>query len=310
MFDLVTVLMTVYNEKVEWIKESIESLINQSYKNIEIIIVIDKPDEKNIIDLLDDYVNKYNFIKVLLNQSNQGLAKSLNIAFQYARGTFIARMDADDVSEYSRIEKQLKILKDNPEYDLVSTNCSKIDESGKTIGEININVSNNKIKKILPINNCLVHPSWIMRRETFIKLNGYRDFECSQDYDFLLRLISSNFKIFLEKEKLIKYRVRANSISSSKAFKQYLIAKYIRRLYRERVKKKNSDSYSLMNLQNFLDHNKLKQDFYKFEKSKNIFYKLKAGENVIINIFYALVYSKYSRDLLINAVKFNILKRI
>ncbi|PEJ65957.1 glycosyltransferase [Bacillus toyonensis] len=309
MGELVSVLMTTYNEKVEWIQSAIESMINQTYKNIEIIVAIDKPDEMEITEVLNAYKNRFSHIKIIVNKTNMGLAGSLNECFKLAKGKYIARMDADDISEKNRLELQVKELEENPDIHLVTASCRYINEYNQVIGEQSIGSKNAmQVKKGLKYINFIIHPSWLMRREAFEELGGYRQFECSQDYDFLLRMISHGLDIKVCKKHLIQYRVRSNSISSSKSFKQYLIAKYIRELYEER-NKKGIDSFSLANLNQFLIKNQYTSDMERYDISHKKFMSIREEGNKIkrvMNAFQCLVLSKYSRDLLISSVLFKV----
>ena len=104
----ISVLMTVYKENEEELKESFESIINQTYKNLEIIVVIDFPDEIWRKEFIEQYNDKR--VKVILNEENIGLPLSLNKALEVATGDYYARMDSDDISTLDRFEKQLKYI--------------------------------------------------------------------------------------------------------------------------------------------------------------------------------------------------------
>ena len=114
--DKISVIMTVYKESKEELKESFESIINQTYKNIEFIIVIDNPKEQWRIDFIKSYNDSR--VKLVVNKENLGLPLSLNKALKLVTGNYIARMDADDISILDRLEKQLTYLK-NSDCDLV-----------------------------------------------------------------------------------------------------------------------------------------------------------------------------------------------
>jgi len=307
--------MTTYNEKVAWLEESLNSLLNQTYKNYEIIVVVDNKNNLEVINRLKIYEEQHTFIKVIINEQNIGLALSLNKAFEASQGDFIARMDADDVSSVDRFNKQMKIFEENYEVDLVTSNCQYIDENGKKFGEQQLVRMNDKqIKKCLGIMNFLIHPSWMMKRNTFIKLGGYRNFECSQDYDFLLRMLSHNLKIYLTNEYLVDYRVRENSISVSKGFKQFLIAEYIKKMYQERNNKNSIvDSFSEKKLQFFI--NEQYNDFSekKFNLAKKVFDKARIENRLYVKLYYILkcfLLSKYSRKLIIDVLRFQLNRKL
>ena len=107
---LVSIIIGVHNEKEEHLRMAFNSLFNQSYQNIEIIVIDDDSDD-NCKSVLNDICNGIKNITIVHNKTNLGLTKSLNIGLQMAKGEFIARMDADDYSTYNRIEKQVDYLK-------------------------------------------------------------------------------------------------------------------------------------------------------------------------------------------------------
>ncbi|MGL4742033.1 MAG: glycosyltransferase, partial [Sarcina sp.] len=89
----VSVIMGVYNEKISWVKETINSILEQTYKNIELIVILDNPENQELKIFLDSYKDK---IKFEVNDKNLGLVKTLNRAIDLANGEYIARIDADD----------------------------------------------------------------------------------------------------------------------------------------------------------------------------------------------------------------------
>ncbi|WP_182102087.1 glycosyltransferase [Niallia taxi] len=316
MKELVSVIMTAYNEKEDWLRLSVESILEQSYKDIELIIVVDNPKNKTLVEVIREIQGNHDNLKVIINKTNIGLAMSLNEAFKYANGKYIARMDADDISKLDRIEKQVELLKNKPEIALLSSTSIKINEEGDLLKEqSSIGTRDfNQIKNSIKYTNFMVHPSWLMRRELFENLNGYRDFECSQDYDFLLRAISNNYQMLLIDDKLINYRVRKNSITTAKAFKQFLIAKYIKKLYKQRRLSNNIDDFSKKNLDHYLHINNYESSFHKekYNNSLKKFNQIKsAGTTVsrMVSLINCFFYSSYSREILFNYLRYRLASR-
>lgn len=106
----VSVVMSVYNEPMEWISQSIESILNQSFTNFEFIIINDKPEGKEQIALINEYASQDQRIKIIQNEKNLGLTKSLNIGILHAKSKYIARMDADDISMPNRLKMQYEFM--------------------------------------------------------------------------------------------------------------------------------------------------------------------------------------------------------
>ena len=104
----VSVIMSVFNGE-NTLEESIESILNQTYSNLEFLIVDDQSDDKTY-QILENYKNKDSRIKVFKNNENIGLTKSLNILLKQSKGFYIARQDADDISTVDRLYKQIDRL--------------------------------------------------------------------------------------------------------------------------------------------------------------------------------------------------------
>ena len=171
----ISVIMSTYNETEEELLLSIDSILNQSYKNIEFIIVNDNPKNVNIMNAIKKRNDKR--IKVIVNDTNKGLVDSLNIALDNATGKVIARMDADDIAEPFRLEKQMTYLNEN-RMDLIGCNIRILDATN--LEEENImRFPKNKIARFIKWGNCLAHPTWIGRKEVFDSLNGYRQIPLS-----------------------------------------------------------------------------------------------------------------------------------
>ena len=113
-----SVIMATYKESIECLKQSIESIINQTYNDFEFIIILDNPDNKEHIAFINDYVCKDERIKFYINDKNMGLTNTLNRGLELAEGKYICRMDADDISELYRMEHQKKYLEEN-DFDLI-----------------------------------------------------------------------------------------------------------------------------------------------------------------------------------------------
>ena len=133
----ISVVMSAYNEPERFLRESIESILNQTYRDFEFIIIQDKPDNEAIERVVNEYAAKDDRIRFYKNEKNIGLAMSLNRGIELARYDIIARMDADDIALPELLEKDLAYLEAHPEMHLVSINSIKIDVEGKQIRPIN-----------------------------------------------------------------------------------------------------------------------------------------------------------------------------
>ncbi len=262
---MISVLMSSYKEGVTELKLAVESILSQSYKDFEFIIIIDNPDNEIHKEVLSDYAKKDCRIRLFINDRNIGLVASLNKALSLAKGDYIARMDADDISISTRLEKQLKYLTKN-EYDLIGGITQMINEDGTLLYSIQKIPSDFlKIKKTLKYGQCIAHPTWFGKREVFSILRGYRNIPLCEDYDFTLRAVLHGYKISNINEIVLKYRMTANSISRSKLFYQYLYMYYVSNEY------KNGKIAEISNAKNFVEEKYTEIEAQKYTKANALF---------------------------------------
>lgn len=230
---LVSVIMSTYKEEEIFLRQAIESILNQTYEDFEYIIILDNPDNNLHIRIIKEYASIDERIKFYVNEKNMGLTASLNKGLGLAKGKYICRMDADDISIDKRIENQKKYLEEN-DYDLIGGISQMIDENGKSIYSIKkVPTDMEKIKKALRYNQIISHPTWFGKKEVFDKLNGYRNMPLCEDYDFTLRAVLNGYKISNIDETVLKYRMTSSSISRSNLYEQYLFARFITKKYSE-----------------------------------------------------------------------------
>jgi glycosyltransferase involved in cell wall biosynthesis len=203
----VTILMPVYNSE-KFLREAIDSILNQSFKNFEFIIIDDGSTDssKEIIETYKDPRIKY-----FNNKENMGVARTLNRGIRLAKGEYIARMDADDISHSDRLRLQVKFLDQHPNYSLIASKVEVIDNSGKKLGTWVTDLldiySNDQIRNQLPISNCLAHPS-IIFRSNVIKKYYYNESlrRGIEDYELWLRLVNAGCRIEKMNKILLLYR--------------------------------------------------------------------------------------------------------
>lgn len=195
--------MSVYNG-MPYLKEAVKSILNQTYKNLEFIIVDDASSDgtwRYLISL------KARRIKLIKNKKNLGLAASLNIALWQAHGDLIARMDADDISLPERFERQVEFLLKNPSIDLCGTWADLIDGNGIVVGEKKYPISDNLMKKALAWYSPIIHPTLMTRAKVLKKLAGYDPkFDFAEEYELLMRA-KNKFKMANIPQKLLFWRL-------------------------------------------------------------------------------------------------------
>lgn len=228
---LVSVLMPCYRESVKDFTEALRSILEQTYRRIEVVVVFDDPDNNALYDIAQNASSQDSRICLVRNERNLGLSNSLEKAFRVSHGQYICRMDSDDISEVQRIERQMAYLEEH-KLDLVGSYLTAIDEDDNQLYLVDsIPTSGEGVKRSLMIRNCVPHPSWFGRRSVFEI--GYRPVPLAEDYDLLLRAELEGFSIGNVPEPLIRYRMTANSISRSNLYKQYLVSQCLREAFEE-----------------------------------------------------------------------------
>ncbi len=229
---MISVIMSTYKEDERLLRESIESILNQTYKDFEYIIILDYPDNDVHKRVIEEYALKDDRIHFYVNEKNMGLTDSLNRGLSLCHGEYIARMDADDISLPNRLERQMKYLEKN-HYDLIGGITEMINENGSLLYSIkSVPTDPKKINKALRYSQCIAHPTWLGKKEVFEKNAGYRHMPLCEDYDFTLRAVLNGFVISNLNEAVLKYRMTSNSISRSNLFEQYLYMAYITNEYK------------------------------------------------------------------------------
>ena len=179
----ISVIMSVYNGE-KYLREAMESILNQTSTDFEFIIVNDGSTD-NSLEIIRSYGDER--IKIINNEENIGLTKSLNKALKVARGEYIARQDADDVSLQNRFEEQVSYLENHPETALLGTNNYFIDENGKIVGK-RIVLAKPSMKDLFK-ENYFNHGSVMVKKEVINQLGGYNELiRDSQDYELWLRI--------------------------------------------------------------------------------------------------------------------------
>lgn len=226
---LISVIMSTYNENKSIVSKAVDSIIHQTLSDYEFIIVLDNPCNTEVRNLLEQYRKNDNRIILIYNEKNIGLTASLNRALRACKGDYIARMDADDIAHLNRLEEQYKYINDN-DLDISGTLINRIDENDEIIAKArSYSYPPECIEKLLLLDNCVPHPSWMVKQSVYKKLNGYRDIKTCEDYDFLLRAICSKYRIGIVEQVLLDYRINFKGISRSNALRQRLSSCYLKR---------------------------------------------------------------------------------
>jgi glycosyltransferase involved in cell wall biosynthesis len=230
MKPLVSFVIPSFKSKPEYLKKSLSSALNQSYENIETIIVLDTMDkiqDKEILDTIEAFQDPR--IRTIVRVLEKGYCSALNIGIKISTGKYIARLDSDDYCTPDRIEKQVKLLHDK-KASLVGTWSTIIDENGQRLGELRTPTSNKSIRSQVMLHNPFVHSSILFNKKILEKVGPYNNFfDGAEDYEFYLRVISAGYNCDCVPEFLTYLRESPNSIMRGngwmKTRRSYFLAK-------------------------------------------------------------------------------------
>ena len=206
---LVSVILPVFNSE-KYLSEAVASVLNQTYKNIELIVVDDGSTDSSG-DMLKDFSKRDKRIRLYRNKANLGISKSINMALTKVKGKYIARMDADDISRKDRIKKQVDFLRKNKKVVVVGSDVEEIDGEGRSLGKRQMPKNHKSIYQMMNVSMGMQHPTLMFNTELIpAGFEWYRNVELAEDLDLLFRLEKYG-KYANISEKLLKYRKSQNT---------------------------------------------------------------------------------------------------
>lgn len=210
---MISILLATYNGE-RYLKYSIDSVLNQTFKDFELLIGFN-----GTTDNSREIVKKYNDsrIRIFDYENDKGKANTLNKLIKEAKYDWIAIQDDDDCWLPNKLEKQIKNINN---FDAIGTQISYIDERGNIIGEVNLSISDDYIKKISMCgSNQIANTSAIFKKSDAIQIGGWRqEFDGIEDYDFWLRLMRIGKKFININERLVLHRQHTNSKFNTKTY--------------------------------------------------------------------------------------------
>ena len=206
----ISVIMSEYNTPPDYLRASIESILSQTFKDIEIIIVDDCG--KNDLDsITEEYKDKR--IRVIKNNKNIGLVESLNKAIAVSKADIVARMDTDDIADENRLEEQYNFMINHEEYSVVGTLANEFSKNSITgvLGK-----PGEKTAKSLAYGDSIIHPSVMMRKKDIQSVGGYKNYKRAEDLSLWFELVMKGFRLFVIDRVLLNYRVNEEDYSKRK----------------------------------------------------------------------------------------------
>lgn len=222
---LVSVIMPVYNAAA-FVAEAIESILVQTYKNFELIIIDDASTDqtwKIIRHYKKRHKDKIKAMRLRTNLSRGGDAAG-NVGMTLAKGDFIARMDADDIAFPYRLERQVRYLQTHPECAVLGSSAHIINREGEVVGEKRVATSHNEIYKEYFVLHPMIHPTVMIRRSALLDPNTLYMMVLSSNNDYLtfFKMIASGKKFANLNDKLIYYRIHGSNDSLAQVKRSFI----------------------------------------------------------------------------------------
>jgi glycosyltransferase involved in cell wall biosynthesis len=283
---LVSVIIPTYNVE-RFISSAVNSILEQSHKKLEIIVVDDGSIDKTY-EILKKLQSTDSRLKIYRNETNLGIVSTLNYALTLAQGEYIVRMDGDDLCANDRIQRKLKYLFENPDIDIVGCDIYSIDENGNLLNQIVTAHNVDCCKRLMFYTSPILH-IWMCRRTVYDILDGYRSLGGSEDYDFLLRADTQNIRMVNLPFYGYSVRIRNGNTQTTNGLRQRKIVHYIRVLYKQR-QKYGRDSFDLNTCNKKLSFNIIESYIHnKAVYFTNLALKYRSEKSYIKFLFSALV---------------------
>jgi glycosyltransferase involved in cell wall biosynthesis len=200
----ITVLMSVYNGR-PYLNEAVESILEQTHEDFEFLIIDDASTDGSR-EILEGWANRDDRIRLILHDENCGLGYSLNEGTREAHGTWIARMDDDDISVRSRLKKQVAYLERNPNTDVLGAWAVDIDGEGNKLSRRTYPINHGEIARLI-WTNPIIHPTVFFRKAAIQAVGSYDPtVRKRQDYELWFRCLQGGLRFANIPEILLKYR--------------------------------------------------------------------------------------------------------
>ena len=199
-----------YYQKLDYFKKTLSSVLNQTYKNIEILIIYDD-EKKSDFFKIKKFIHKKKNIKLIINNKNYGVGMSRNKGIKYASGKYLSFLDADDIWEPNKLKYQINFMK-KKNLEFTHTKYKIINLNDKILGSINVK-KNLSYKEL--INSCDIGLSTVVLKKKLLKNLKFNNFKTKEDYSLWLKIAKRKVKIVGINKSLSSWRITPNSLSSS-----------------------------------------------------------------------------------------------
>ncbi len=216
---LVSIILPVHNGE-KYLRESLDSCVNQTYKNIEIIIVDDESTD-NTPTILKEYAKNDCRINIIRTKKQKALGNVINVGIRKSSGKYIARMDSDDIMYLDRIEKQTKYLESNDKCVVVGGQIDIIDENSKITGSREYPLDDGELRKNLFLFQPFAHPAVMIRKLPLEEIGLYPENLPKVEDVKLFFMLSTKGEFHNLSDKVLKYRITFNTESQTKMVEHF-----------------------------------------------------------------------------------------
>ncbi|WP_298456438.1 glycosyltransferase [uncultured Prevotella sp.] len=201
-----SVLMSVYiKEKPQFLKESLNSVFNQTLPPDEVILVEDGPLTDELYSTIKDFTEKHEKLKIVPLNENHGLGYALNIGLKHCKYNLVARMDSDDICKPYRFEKEITFMHEHKDIDICSSWIDEFEnDKNNVVSQRRIPETHEEIIKYAKYRCPVNHPTVVYKRDKIIQLGGYQDFP--EDYYLWIKMIMNGCKFYNIQESLLFFR--------------------------------------------------------------------------------------------------------
>lgn len=201
-----SVLMSVYiKEKPQFLKESLNSVFNQTLPPDEVILVEDGPLTDELYSTIKDFTEKHEKLKIVPLNENHGLGYALNIGLKHCKYNLVARMDSDDICKPYRFEKEITFMHEHKDIDICSSWIDEFEnDKNNVVSQRRIPETHEEIIKYAKYRCPVNHPTVVYKRDKIIQLGGYQNFP--EDYYLWIKMIMNGCKFYNIQESLLFFR--------------------------------------------------------------------------------------------------------
>ena len=226
MLPVISCIMSNYNTEPVMFRKALDSVLQQTYRDFELILIDDKSTDLESRKVVEEYARRDSRVVAIYNTENQGLAGSLNIGLKWARGKYIARFDTDDICVANRFERQIEYM-EKKNADICSTFSHLFGDYDRVVSTCFISFESVAVQMLF---SCYIYHTPVMMKHSFLEENGLTydvRFDGAEDFDLFSRCREAGAKICIMPEVMFHYRLHSSSVCHTQNTKQVKLSREI-----------------------------------------------------------------------------------